>query len=123
MQLGGAKRLRHNTVNVKRFIHAYLFCGIVSKGTAVVREAPAEAAAQQRRQEETVFLQDQNLFFQTHYLTYGASWHLYKKVYSVIASGHHQQEVAEQSEKVFLFLNCHLKKICTHKELLLVKNR
>lgn len=80
------------------FIHTYLFRGAVSEGAAVVREAPAEAAARLRRQQEAVFLQDHDLFFQTHYLTYRASWHLYKKfVLSVIASGHHQQEVVQQS--------------------------
>lgn len=63
--------------------HTYLFCGSVSKGAAVVREAPAEEAAQQRRQEETVSLQDDNLFFQTQYLTYWASRQLCRKVYSV----------------------------------------
>lgn len=83
-----------------RFLHTYLFCGVVSEGAAVVREAPAEAAARLRRQQEAVFLQDHNLFFQTQHLTYRASWHLYKKgcfFLSVIASGHHQQEVVQQS--------------------------
>lgn len=66
----------HHTTNR----HVYLFCGIVSKGTAVVREAPAEEAARQRRQEESVSRQDHNLFFQTQYLTHWASRQLCRNV-------------------------------------------
>lgn len=54
--------------------HIYLRCGIVSEGTAVVWEAPAEEAGQRRRQEEPISLQDHNLFLQTRYLTHLASW-------------------------------------------------
>lgn len=86
----------------QRFIRMYLFCSVDPEGAAVVWEAPAEVAARLRRQQEAVFLQDHNLFFQTHYLTNWASWQLYKSFFffffvSVIASGYHQQKVVQQS--------------------------
>ena len=86
--------------------YIYLFCGIVSKGTAVVGKAPAEEAAQQRRQEEPVSLQDRNLFFQTQYLTYGASRQLCRKGYSVTESGAPSaRSYGRKSKRGLIFLN------------------
>lgn len=67
------------TVEIKWPGPTYLSCGVVSKRTAVVREAPAEKAAQQRRQQEAVSLQNHHLFFQTHNLTDGTSAQLWRQ--------------------------------------------
>lgn len=90
MNLGGPGGLWEIECKIKllyNLTHTYLLCGIVSKGTAVVWETPAEEAGRQGRQEEPVSLQDQDLFFQTQYLTYGASRQLCREVYSVTECG------------------------------------
>lgn len=81
--------------------HTYLLCGIVSKGTAVVWETPAEEAGRQGRQEEPVSLQDQDLFFQTQYLTYWASRQLCREVYSVTECGAVYKTLGKESKVCF----------------------
>lgn len=105
-----------------RFLHTNLFCGVVSEGAAVVREAPAEAAARLRRQQEAVFLQDHNLFFQTHHLTYRASWHLYKVLKCYCKWAPSARSCATKLEVVPFDTVTEKKRKCTHKKLLLVKN-
>lgn len=80
-------------------VHTDLLGAIVCEGAAVVREAPAEAAALLRPQQEALSLQDHNLFFQTHYLTHRASGQLCtdrKKKRASASSGRHPPQTSEE---------------------------